>query len=250
MFYASSGFPVHDDTTASYWDVTDTWPYYISTSLPIDLNCHSLHLFDSGFITELQPSPTCWNLDRAIWISGSWVIHHSSDSSVLGMSNFASIFLVICLVLLMTILPESYTIQLRFKPWVRPTTSFIPKKSPSLLIPFYLGGGSLLLGISQVALTQISWPKTQSVAIHLPFQQLPPPYCAHLMVWGYAHFHHEKIIQIIITPTFFQILILLLILASLPPILTPMLMIVFNYICRILSYYRSIVAPLYCWIIT
>ena len=34
--------------------------------------------------------------------------------------------------------------------------SFIPKKSPSLLIPFYLGGGSPLLGISQVALTQIS----------------------------------------------------------------------------------------------
>ena len=151
-----------------------------------------------------------------------------------GMSNFASIFLVICPVLLMTILPESFTTQLLFKPWVRPNASFILEKSPSFLIPFYLGGGSLLLGISQVALTQISQPKTRSVAIHLPFQQLPPPYCVHLMVWGYAHFHHEKIIQIIITPTFFQILILLLILASIPLILTPMLMIVFNYICRIL----------------
>ena len=61
-----------------------TWSYYVSTSLPIDLNCHSLHLFDSGFITELQPSPTCWILDWTIWISGSWAIHHSSDSSVLG----------------------------------------------------------------------------------------------------------------------------------------------------------------------
>ena len=227
-----------------------TWSYYVSTSLPIDLDCHSLHLFDSGFITKLQPSPTCWNMDQEIWISGSWVIHHSSDSSVLGMSNFASTFLVICPVLLMMILPESYTIQLWFKPWVRPNASFVPKKLPSLLIPFYLGGGSPLLGISQVALTQISWPKTWLVAIHLPFQQLPPPYCVHLMVWGYAHFHHEKIIQIIITPTFFQILILLLILASLPLILTPMLMIVFNYICRILLYCRSIVAALYCWIIT
>ena len=179
-----------------------TWSCYVSTSLPIDLDCHSLHLFDSGSISELQPSPTCWNLDWAIWISGSWVIHHSSDSSVLGMSNFGSNVLGIFLVLLMTILPESYTIQLWFKPWVRPNASFIPKKLPSLLIPFYLGGGSLLLGISQVVLTQISQPKTQSVAIHLPFQQLPPPYCAHLMVWGYAHFHHEKIIQIIITPRF------------------------------------------------
>ena len=165
-------------------------------------------------------------------------------------SNLALIFLVICPVLLMTILPKSYTIQLQFKPWVRPKASFIPEKLPSLLIPFYLGGGSPLLGISQVGLTQISQPKTQLVAIYLPFQHLPPPYCVHPMVWSYAHFCHEKIIQIIITPTFFQILILLLILARLPLILTPMLMIVFNYICGILSYYRSIVAPLYHWIIT
>ena len=80
-----------------------TWSYYISTSLPIDLDCHWLHLFDSGFITELQPSPTCWILDWAIWISGSQLIHHSSDSSVLGgMSNFTLIFLVIFPVLLTT----------------------------------------------------------------------------------------------------------------------------------------------------
>ena len=120
-------------------------------------------------------------------------------------SNLALIFLVICPVLLMTILPKSYTIQLQFMPWVRPKASFIPEKLPSLLIPFCLGGGSPLLGISQVALTQISQPKTQLVAIHLPFQHLPPPYCVHSMVWSYAYFCHEKIIQIIITPTFFQI---------------------------------------------
>ena len=71
-----------------------TWSYCISTFMPIDLDCHSLHLFDSGFIAEPQPSPTCWILNQAIWISGSQIIHHSSDSSVLGegVSNFALIF--------------------------------------------------------------------------------------------------------------------------------------------------------------
>ena len=45
-----------------------TWSYYVSTFLPIDLDRHSLHLFNSRFITESQPSPTCWILDWAIWI--------------------------------------------------------------------------------------------------------------------------------------------------------------------------------------
>ena len=123
-----------------------TWSYCISTFLPIDLDRHSLHLFDYEFITEPWPLPTCWILVQAIWISGSWIIHHSSDSSVLGegMSNFTLIFLIICPVLLTTVLPESYTIHLWFKLWVRSNAPFIPEKPPSLLIPFYLGGGSPL----------------------------------------------------------------------------------------------------------
>ena len=57
-----------------------TWSYCISTFLLIDLNRHSLHLFDYGFFTEAKPSPTCWILFQAIWISDSQIIHHSSDS--------------------------------------------------------------------------------------------------------------------------------------------------------------------------
>ena len=30
-----------------------TWSYCVSTSLPIDLDCHSLHLFDSRFVAGL-----------------------------------------------------------------------------------------------------------------------------------------------------------------------------------------------------
>ena len=143
MSYAFSGFPVCDDTTTSYWDVTG---YLVILHFHLPACWYWLLLCTSVWFWIHHQAPTftyCWIVVWAIWISGSQIMHHSSDSSVLGkgMLNFASIFLIICPVLLTIILPESYTIQLWFKHWVRLNTSFIPKISPSLLIPVYLEWG-------------------------------------------------------------------------------------------------------------
>ena len=202
MSYTFSRSLVCNNTTTSYQDVTG-YLVLLCFHLPALWSQPLLITFVWLWIHHQAPTFT-YLLNSGLSNSDQWFLNYAPFIRFLcsgrGDVKFCfdlSHYYPVCLTI---IFPDNYTIHLQLKPWVRPNTSSITEISPSLLIPFCLGGGLPLLGISQVVLTEISWLKNWLVAIYLCFQPSPSPYCVHPMGWSYAHFHHKKIIQIIITP--------------------------------------------------